>query len=524
VKRTLGLGLIVASFAVACFPTTPVEEGGANANDRTFGGDQGEALLTGVMEVSANGHFAVMQRNTITVLLDIQSSSYKELPEQFSRVALSKNQDVGYALLQSGALVAYDLPTASELWRSDKTFSSVSLLKLMDDDSTLLVGDGQTAFLIDPSTGEARTSEGQSTEVSYSAFLPKSNKAVLVGKTSWSNHKPSTPVSIVDLKNGDTKTITIPNCEAPVAVLPDETRLLISPTFCEEDKASNPDDQWTNPDPVSVVDVSTSGLSFLKNLPGFGPVALTPDGSRAVAYLDTKRVDASMFDDKSKVPAAGGAQYHLMVIDPHSLDFTVTKVGDGLPRFAMTRDGKGLLVDSSVKVITRTHASASATIDIGPKGISGQVDANVSIFGEQTPFGYFDLDSRAFIGFQGPQAGLDRFVQLGDMKTVVTLQKRADGLGGIPFSIDLNKKTTSALTGDYGTGVRDIGLLADGATILLRFRQPAAQIGTQLFARETYCLSLDGLTCASGRVEYQASVSFASVETNDCPVMGHDCW
>ncbi|MFO0619540.1 MAG: hypothetical protein U0414_43535 [Polyangiaceae bacterium] len=82
--------------------------------------------------------------------------------------------------------------------------------------------------------------------------------------------------------------------------------------------------------------------------------------------------------------------------------------------------------------------------------------------------------------------------------------------------IDLASSTTVSLTGNYGTGVRDVGLLPDGKTILLRFRQAAAQIGTQLFARETYCLSLDGLVCASGQIEYQASVSFASVETNDC--------
>ncbi len=115
-------------------------------------------------------------------------------------------------------------------------------------------------------------------------------------------------------------------------------------------------------------------------------------------------------------------------------------------------------------------------------------------------------------------------MQLGDGKTVITLQKRADGLGGTPFLIDVAAKTTTALGGDYGTGVRDIGLLPDGKTILLRLRQPAAQIGTELFSRESYCYSLDGVTCGAGRVEYQATVSFASAETNDCGSMGHDCW
>jgi len=499
-----------------------VEEGGANANDRTYAGEQGEELLTGAMEVSPNGHFVVMQRNTITVILDIQKSAYIELPVQFARVAMSKNEDVGYAILMTGELVAIDLATGVERWRDSNPYAGASILKLTDDDKSLVAVIGNYATVIDPATGKQRVTTILDGVATFGALLQKSNKVAIVGETSWPEHKPSTPVSLMDLETGDVVSVAIPNCEAPITALADERRLLISPTFCEEGRASDPDDKWTNPDPVSVLDISEAGeLTFLKNLPGFGPVALSPDGARAVAYLDTTRVDASMFDDKSLIPKADGPQYHLMVIEPKSLAYTVTAIGDGLPRFAMSRDGKDLLVDSSVKVITRAEASASASISLGPTGISGEIDADVSVFQENTPFGKFDLETLTFTGFTGPQAGLDRFVQLGDMKSVVTLQKREDGLGGIPFMIDLDANLTVQLTGNYGTGVRDVGLLPDGKTILLRFRQAAAQIGTQLFARETYCLSLDALTCASGQIEYQASVSFASVETNDC---GHDCF
>lgn len=532
-KRTLrlglglGLGLSIAAFASGCLPASPViEEGGANANDRTFAGEQGEELLTGAMEVSPNGNFVVLQRNTITVILDVKNAKYTELAGQFARVAMSKNEDVAYAILMTGELVALDLATGVERWRdANNPYAGASILKLTDDDKSLVAVIGNYATVVDPATGKQRVTSILDGVATYGTLLPKANKIALVGETTWPDHKPSTPVVLMDLATGDTVGTTIPNCEAPVAVVNDEARLLISPTFCEEGRDSDPDDKWTNPDPVSVLDVSATGeLTFLKNLPGFGPVALTPDGSRAVAYLDTKRVDKAMFDDASLIPPSSGPEYHLMVIDPKTLSYSVTAIGDGLPRFAMSRDGKGLLVDSSVKVITRAEAKASAGISIGPDGISGQIDADVQVFQENTPFGRFDLDSLTFEGFTGPQAGLDRFVQLGDMKTVVTLQKRTDGLGGMPFLIDLEASTTVELTGNYGTGVRDVGLLPDGKTILLRFRQAAAQIGTQLFARETYCLSLDGLVCASGQIEYQASVSFASVETNDCGAMGHDCW
>jgi hypothetical protein len=524
-KRKLGLGLLLSVLASGCLAPPEVEEGGANANDRTFGGEQGEALLTGAMEVSPSGHFVVMQRNTITVILDVTNNSYIELDEQFARVAMSHEADVAYAILQTGELIGFDLVQGVELWRDKGPYGAASMLKLADDDSSIVVVNGNFATVLDPATGKQRFTSILDTEGTFGTILPKAGKIAIVGRTSWPDHKPSTPVSLLDLKTGDVASTTIANCEAPVTVVPEENRLLVSPTFCEEGRDSDPDDQWTNPDPVSIVDIAEDGsLTFLKNLPGFGPVALSADGKRAVAYLDTKRVDASMFEHKSQVPPTDGPEYHIMVIDPKTLEFSVTPIGNGLPRFALSRDGKGLLVDSSVKVVTRMEANANASIEIGPSGISGEVSADATVFNENTPFGYFDLESLAFMGFSGPQAGLDRFVQLGDMKTVLTLEKRTDGLGGVPFLIDLEAKSTIALGGNYGTGVRDVGLLPDGKTILLRFRQAAAQIGNELFARETYCLSLDGLVCASGQIEYQASVSFASVETNDCASMGHDCW
>ncbi len=507
-----------------CLPTASVEEGGANANDRTKGGEPGEILLTGAMEISPSGHFAIMQRNTITVLLDVAGNHFVELPEQLARVAFSKKREVAYALLPSGAIEALDLATAQPIWRTEATFASVSLLRVTDDDASVLVVDGVDARVLEPSTGAVTASAKLPSDVSFGAFLPSGKKAVLVGKTTWTAHAPSTPVTLLDLGTSELAVADIPNCEAPPAILPDGSRVLVSPTFCEEDKASDPQNQWTNPDPVSVIDLSDAGLSFLKNLPGFGPVALSPDGSRAVAYLDTKRIDASMFDDKSLIPGANAPEYHLMVIDPKTLAFTVSPIGDALPRFAMSRDGKELFVDSSVKIIHRAQVSASGSLTVGPNGFSGEIGGSVKIFDQATPFGAFDLEARRFVGFQGPQAGLDRFIQLADGKTVITLAKRADGLGGVPFLIDVDAKTTRPLQGDYGTGVRDVGLLPDGETILLRFRQPATQIGSSLYARETYCLSLDGETCAMGRVDYQASVAFATANTNDCANMGHDCW
>jgi hypothetical protein len=243
---------------------------------------------------------------------------------------------------------------------------------------------------------------------------------------------------------------------------------------------------------VSVIDIDESSLGFVKNLPGFGPVALSPDGSQAVAYLDTQRMDPSMFEDPAQVPGAGADRYQLMVIDPGSLSFTLDPIGKALPRFAMTPDGKGMLVDSSVMYQRYSaKADAKATVSIDKNGLTVSGSAEIGVFKETAPFGYFDLDARTFTPFSGPAASLDRFVQTADGQ-VFTLEIRSDGLGGDLFRIDVAAKKTT----DMGRLLRDIGLLPDEKTLILRIRQPAVQVGGTAYTREDYCLSLDGISCS----------------------------
>jgi hypothetical protein len=527
-KRTLGIRIgigILMTTLTACtlgvgepnrYNEAPVDtEGGANANDRTPLGGSGDPLLTGVMEIAPSGKYAIMQRNTVTVLLDVEAQTWIELPTQIARVVISKVADVAYAIYADGSLVALDLPSKGvELWHAPAPFTDVSLLRVADNGASLLVVNASEAISIDPATGLTRGVVTLDSSASYGAFLPSGDKAIVVGHTVFTDHKPATPVALVDLMNATVSKTSVPNCEAPVSVLPDGSRALLSPTFCEEDRpVGTPKDAWTNPDPVSVIDITDEGLSFVKNLPGFGPVALSPDGERAVAYLDMARIDRSMFTDKSQIPSDNGAQYHLLVIEPKSLAFDLHPIGDGLPRFAMGRDGLGLLVDASVQVITRASlgAQAGANVTFGADGVSGDAQVSTNIFGMEAAFGYFDLLAGKFTAFSGSKAGIDRFVQLSDNRTVITLEKRADGLGGIPYRIDTWTKSVTPLFGDYGTGVRDIGLLPDGETIILRFRQRAVQIGLDLHGRESFCYSFDAVVCGAGRVEYQSTVPFATL-------------
>ena len=507
--------LLAASVAACTAPTAP--QGGSNGNDRSNGGEQGETLLTGAMVVSPDGKFALMQRNATSVLLDVENRRVRELPVQVDRFVFAKTGGWGIAVLANRAgVVRYDLATTSETWRTTPAFLTTAgamLARLSDDGRNLVLGDADRVLVLDAEKGDVRGAAKVGSIPAELAFVPGTSRALIVGTTRWANHLPDTDVVDVDLVSLATTRTSVPNCTAPIEVLPDASRALLSPTFCEEGQATSKG-QWTNPDPVSVIDLAADGPHFLKNLPGFGPVAMDPSSHRAVAYLDVERMDEAMFTDKAKIPSRSGARYHIMTIDPKTLAYDLSPVGNVLPRFAMAKDGKALLVDATVQQV-RGEATVKATIDG-----SGRVTVAVELFGKSASlFGLFDLEAKTYAPFGGPAASLDRFVQMGDGARVFTLKLSADGSGGDLYRIDVQAKTATSL----GKNLRDIGLLADQKTMLLRERLPAVQVKTNTsvdwFRREKYCFSLDGITCTS-EIEFQDSKPFQSgpscTDYHDC--------
>lgn len=497
--------------AAGCTMPTNGDQGGAvQGNDRTNGGTSGEQLLTGVMLVSPNGRYSLLQRNDVSVVLDIDSKTTRELPFQANRFVFAHQGDVGYAWDGNGTLAAFDLVTVKEKWRVSPSSKQATLLSIADDDSAVVLAGVDRATVVDTASGKLRGEIMLPSTPTSLSFVPSSHRALFVGSTTWTNHQPATALSVVDLTNLDSKELSVPNCAAPLVFVPNASRAFLSPTWCQEDRPSTETQSWTNPDPVSVIDFDAQGAGhFLKNLPGFGPVALDPAGAKAVAYLDTARMDPAMFDDKSQVPGSGADPYHLMVIDTQTLKFTLTPIGHSLPRFAMARDGKQLLVDASVR-IERISAQAKVTID--PNGV--RVEASAT-FGSDAPFGVFDLQSLKYTAFSGPVAALDRFVQTSEQK-VFTLKATADGLGGDLYAVDLSAHTTVSLN----RSLRDIGILPDGKTLLLRIRLPAVQRSDGYHRKEQVCFSLDGLTCTS-TVEYESTLPIPG-STATCSDY-HDC-
>jgi hypothetical protein len=508
-------GGITCFLLSAC--TAPMLEGGNNGNDRTNGGEQGEELLTGAMIVAPDGKWAVMQRNQTSVLLDIEHMSAREMPGQVARFVFARGGDHGVAILPDRSLVDYDLHTLSARWSSTLALQSAlgpTLLRLSETEEQLVVGDGAAVMVLDGATGVMQQRVELGTPSTELSFVPGANRALIVGTTRWNAHVPATQVTDLDLASFALASIDVPNCSAPIEILPDASRALLSPTFCQEGTASTGQQTWTNPDPVSIIELGSDGPHFLKNLPGFGPVALESSGARAIAYLDVQRVDASLFDDPAQVPSATGPRYHVMSIDPKTLSFQLFPVGEVLPRFALARDGATLLVDATVQQF-RGEATFKASLDS-----SGHLSASFKVFGKtDSLFGALDLASGSYTPFTGAAASLDRFVQMGDTKRVFTLKLRVDGSGGDLYRIDLDTGSTVSL----GKSLRDVGLLADGTTLLLRERLPAVQVTvgstSSWYRRERYCLSLDGVTCRSS-VEFQDSAPF---QTGPTCTDYHDC-
>lgn len=511
--RLRGVLTLFGLLVPGCNPAVP--EGGANTHDRSNGGEQGEVLLTGAMSVSPDGQFVVVQRNATTVLLDVATRTTRELPSQVDRFVFARTRPVAFAVLpQAAGVVAYELPSLVELWRAEPPLgAAATLARLSDDDAHLLLGDASDVLVLSAESGELRGRVPIGSSPDQLAFSSRNGHAIVVGTVAWTDHVPSTRVVDVDLATLEARSVDVPNCNAPLVLLPDGSRGFLSPTFCQQDRASDDETEWTNPDPVSVIDFGADGPVFVRNLPGFGPVVMDPQATRVVAYLDVERMDESMFAEPRQIPSRSGARFHLMTIDPRTLDFALAPVGDVLPRFVMTPDGERLLVDATVQQL-RGEARLSANLDA-----NGNLVVSFEMFGEvDSLFGTFDLDRQRYVGFVG-RAPLDRFVQMGDGRRVFTLVTRADGMGGDLTRIDLDLGAVTPLN----RSLRDIGLLADRQTLLLRERLPAAQVVTattvEWYRRERYCASLDGITCA-WEVEFQDSTPF---QTGANCTDYHDC-
>src|SRR5258708_10803427 len=118
------------------------------------------------MTVSPSGRYAVMQRNTQSILFDVGAKSYEVLPFRVVRIAFLDGKDVAVAVTDAPSIVP--------------------------------VG-GANLQVLDATTGLARGTAALTTSATYASEIKGKGAILVVGETSCPAHKPSTPVARVRL-------------------------------------------------------------------------------------------------------------------------------------------------------------------------------------------------------------------------------------------------------------------------------------------------------------------------------------
>ncbi len=378
-RRTLLAAFLALGLASGC-------DLGGGANDGNQGpgnGDNGVALRSGQIAVSHKGTSFLARVENELIHGDVDGSwrvlEHLEDPE---RLVFSPQRDVIYVATDDpGKVRAHDLTRDEQLWSAtipgedswldwdDTSANARPWLHVTPDDLHLLVVTEHTVTVFDTESGDELgewTSDARIVDIDLDA---SGDAAYVTLQETWDDQGPKTPFVTLELPSLSATSIALPNCADETVVGTDGRYAFMAPTQCQQD-------------PVSVVDLQTG--KFVRNLPGFGPVALAAGGDLAVAFMDLENLDESLFLGGDPKPE-GDRQYHLMLIDTRTLEFETIELGDSLPRYAPTPDGKLLLID------------ADAWFD----------DERVRIF---------DLKTGELQSVLGPDIRLDHFVMTGDSK------------------------------------------------------------------------------------------------------------
>ncbi|MCK6590519.1 MAG: PQQ-like beta-propeller repeat protein [Polyangiaceae bacterium] len=320
--------------------------GGLNDNQKGVGDQAGGVQLAiGDIAVAPSGTFVVFKMDGDLAVGFPDTGAVQKLPVvNPTQLVFAKTRDVIYVGSDlDSKLHAIDVRKGEELWAAPGVVDpNVKLASSKDDRRIITARTGGFVALLDAATGEVLAEHEVTGWIEDMEILPDDKRALIVPSHTWpaDQTEPLTVVTVLELEAGVTRTFDVPNCSDNIVVTPAGDRAFLAPTTCQKD-------------PISYIDLAPGAEAYVKNLPGFGPVAMAPDGVTAVGFLDMGNVDDTLFDDPSQKPDAASPRYHLMVIDTQSLSYKFFAYGEELPRYAITPDGNVLLVDSGVSAPTR---------------------------------------------------------------------------------------------------------------------------------------------------------------------------
>jgi hypothetical protein len=367
--------------------------GGNNENQQVVGDQPGGVKLSlGDIAVSPDGSYVIFAGDDRLSVGWPALGVVEDLPlTEPTRLAFSKKRDVIYVgSAKDGSLHAIDVKSKAELWATplvadaaiqDGAWSTLRI-ESSADDTRLLVNGSTHLSLLDAATGKSVSEQDVTDSIVDVALLPDSARALVVTHETWSKDAtplPTSKVTVLALSDGKTHAFDVPNCASTLAVTPDGARAFLSPTLCKYD-------------PVSLLDLTKDTEGWVKNLPGFGPLAMAKDGATAIAFVDTHNLDEKLFVDPAQIPPHGDTdpEFYIMTLDTKTLAFELTVIGDTLPRYALTPDGDVLLIDSALDTAA--------------------------------PLRLFDTKTHTFRDMTGPDIRLDNFVISSDARHVYALE------------------------------------------------------------------------------------------------------
>jgi hypothetical protein len=416
--------------------------GGLNQNQQIAGNqDDGVNLSFGDIAVDPSGTYFLSRNEGGLVHGNILTGGAKVLPgvQNPTRLAFNHEQNVIYVTVEregGDELIAYDVSERKTLWslgvniedKETNTHGVVTfpLVQVTDDNQHLILTHKREVEILDLDDGDVTRSEVFGDDVVDIDVTPDGSRILVTTEHEWVNDPdgdtPETQIQDVPTDPDptiDAKTIKVPNCADELVVAPDGEHAFLAPTTC-------------NKDPISVINLDTN--EFVVNLPGFGPVAMSPDGEDLVGFLDLEEVDKSLFEDSGDIPSDG--RYHMMFIDASTLQYDFLSLGGKLPRYAITPDGKVLLVDT------------------------------VGWFDDER-LRVVDIKSRSIHTTSGPAVQLNDFVITSDSADVFLLD---EGL----FNLDISDRKVSSIGLDFDP--ENINITPNDSFLLLREKDTKIQV------------------------------------------------
>lgn len=281
------------------------------------------------LAVSPDGRFIVFGAQAKVTALDLHAFAFADLDAPtHGRFAFAAGQSAWFlhhdGTQDSKALNLVDLETGLVVRRERAPLNADALsYDARTGQLAAWARTGRDVTIVGPGRPLALSADRRLVDV---AWLPDGALALVEDHT-WDGDTPSTRILVHEPgqpQNG--RPITIPNCASRLNLSPDGRLGMLAPTFCAKD-------------PVSVIDIANR--RFVENLPGFGPVAFSPDGDYAVAF--GRQDDLATFGIASETP------YSLLFISTADLSLEVLDLGADLPTYTITPDGEVVLIYSVFK-------------------------------------------------------------------------------------------------------------------------------------------------------------------------------